>query len=183
MPKGRHKEDIEKADAMPTIVRNRGNPKLATGTGRRRGNLGAKHKHGIMSTNVGGEALFVAMESDADVLLVQEHGLGWLGLPGGQAAAMGKGWHGNWDPATANGNGRSGGTAVLTMRTTQIVRGGALTRWTIAAVSWTRRNPLHSGSVYNAHASDPADRSHIPSLLRVAIGPGWPWERALDTGR
>lgn len=37
---------------------------------------------------------------------------------------MGKGWHGVWDAARANGNGRSGGTAVLVRRPVQLVRGG-----------------------------------------------------------
>lgn len=69
---------------------------------------------------------------------------------------MGKGWDGICGPAIADGNGRSGGTAVLTRRPTQIVRGGALMRRTIAVVSWTRRNRPHIGSIYNDQASYPA---------------------------
>lgn len=45
---------------------------------------------------------------------------------------MDKVWHGLWGSATANGNGRSGSTAVVT------------------------RNRLHKGCVYNDQASDPA---------------------------
>lgn len=69
---------------------------------------------------------------------------------------MGEGWHNIWDPARANGNGRSDGTAVLTRRPTQIVRGGTLARGTIAIVSWARWNRLHIGSRYNAQAAAPA---------------------------
>lgn len=39
VPKGKHTEAIEKADTAPTTVRSSGNPMLASGTGKRRGNL------------------------------------------------------------------------------------------------------------------------------------------------
>lgn len=57
-----------------------------------------------MTINIGGnrEALFLAMESDADILLVAKHRLDGLGLQGVQAAVMGAGWRGIWDPAIAN---------------------------------------------------------------------------------
>lgn len=63
-------------------------------TGARRANLSATHKHGIMAINVGGsrEALVLAMDSKADILLVQEHRLDGRGY----LAAMGKVWHGIW---------------------------------------------------------------------------------------
>lgn len=84
-------------------------------TGRRCANLSAKHKHGIMTINV--EALFPAMESNADIRLVQEHRLDNPGYCGTSA------------------------------KTTQLVRGGGLSRGAVAVVSWTRRNRLLTGSV------------------------------------
>lgn len=52
-----------------------------------------RDKHSAMMINAGGsqEALFLAMETGADIFLVREH--------------MGKGWHGMWDPTTAHGSG------------------------------------------------------------------------------
>lgn len=61
-----------------------------------------------------------SLKTGADVLLVQEHCIAGPGLPEVQAAAVGEGWHGIWDPATVHGSCRSGGTAVLTERPTQI---------------------------------------------------------------
>lgn len=108
-----------------------------------------------MTINVGGSraALTAALGIDAPVLLVQEHRVDGPGLPSAQAAAMGAGWHGVWDQGTANGNGRSGGTAVPVRRPTQIVRGGRIRRGTVAVICWTRRSRLHVGSVYNAQST------------------------------
>lgn len=62
--------------------------------------------HRILAVHVGGsrEALVVAMKTDADRLLVQEHRIVGPGLPRIQGLAMGKGWHGVWDAAAANGS-------------------------------------------------------------------------------
>lgn len=119
--------------------------------------LGSTHAHLVMTINIGGsrEALVNAMDTDAWVLLVQKHRVAGPGLPGIQGIAMGKGWHGVYDAAKANGNGRSGGTAVLVRRPVQIMRGGRLYRGTIAVISWTRRSRMHVASVYNAHEADP----------------------------
>lgn len=80
-----------------------------------RSHLGSTRAHMVMTLNVGGsrEALINAMDVDARILLIQEHRIAGLGLPGIQGLAMSKGWHGVWDAATTNGIGRSGGTAVL----------------------------------------------------------------------
>lgn len=77
----------------------------------------------VVEVNVGGsrEALFLAMEIDIDIFLVQEHRIAGPGLPGVQATALGKGGDGVWYPVAAHGSGRSGGTAVLTRRPAQIV--------------------------------------------------------------
>lgn len=76
--------------------------------------------------------------------------------PRAQAAAMGKGWHGIWDSAAGHGSGRSGGTAVLARRPTQLVRGGALALGAAATVDWTRRTRLHVGPDSNTQATDPS---------------------------
>lgn len=109
---------------------------------RRRSHLGSAHSHLVMTLNVGGsrEALINAMDTEARVLLIQEQKIASPGLPGIQGLAMGKGWHRVWDAAKANGNGRSGGTAVLVRRPGQIVRGGRIDRGTVAIVSWTRKS-------------------------------------------
>lgn len=88
--------------------------------------LGSTHAHLIMAINVGGsrEALINAMDTEARVLLIQEHLVVGPGLPGIQGLVMGKGWHGVWDAARANGNGRSGRTVVLVRRPVRIMRGG-----------------------------------------------------------
>lgn len=52
---------------------------------------------------------------------------------------------------------RSGGTAILTTRVTQIVRGGALSPGTNAMVSWMRRSRLHEGLASNTQATDPSN--------------------------
>lgn len=125
-----------------------------------RAHLGGAKKHVVMTINVGGSraALVNAMYSDVAILLVQEHRLDGSSLLGMQSGAMGKGWHGIWGLALANGNGRSGGTAVLASGASQTVRGGTLARGTIVVVSWTWRNRLHIGSVYNTQAAGPHNR-------------------------
>lgn len=115
-----------------------------------RSHLGSSHARVVMTLNVGGsrEALIAAMETEAHVLVFQEHRVAGPGLPGLQGVDMEKGWHGVWDAAWANGNGRSGGTAVLVRRPVHIFRGGRLDRGTKAVVSWTRRSRIHLMSVY-----------------------------------
>lgn len=92
----------------------------------RRDTWGALKQQAVLTISVGGsrEALTLAMETDAEILLIQEHRIAGPGLPGIQGLAMGKGWRGVWDAAQANGNGRSGGTDVLVRRPDQVMRGG-----------------------------------------------------------
>lgn len=110
----------------------------------------------VVTKNIGGsrDALMEALDMDAHVLLVQEHRVDGAGLPSAQAAAMGASWHGVWGPATASSICRSGGTAVLVRRPTQIVRGGRMHKGTVAVICWTRRSRLHVASVYNAQSTD-----------------------------
>lgn len=101
------------------------------------------------------------MESSADVLLAQEHRLDGPGLPGMQAAAMGKVWHGIWGPALANGN----GPLRFWRGPTPIARGGTLARGTIGVVSWVRRTRLRIASVHDAQAADPGQAGVTAHLL------------------
>lgn len=91
------------------------------------------------------------MGTDAEVLLIQEHRIAGPGLPGSHGLAMGKGWHGVWDAARANGNGGRGGTVVLVRRPMQIMRGARMTRGTIAVTGWTRRGRICVASIFNSH--------------------------------
>lgn len=97
---------------------------------RKKAHLGTLTQHAVLTLNVGGskEALILKMETDADILLIQEHRIARPSLPSIQGMAMRKGWHGVWGAATANAKGRIGGTTVLVRRPTQILRGGRMTR-------------------------------------------------------
>lgn len=90
---------------------------------------GGKTEHQIASVNLGGsrEALTSALEMKVSVLLLPEHRIAGTGLPRVQAMAMGRVWHGIWYATQANGNGRSGGTAVLVRRPAPIIRRGIST--------------------------------------------------------
>lgn len=57
--------------------------------------MGSRHTRGGMTINLRGsrEMFFLAMETEADILLIQEHRVAGPGLPVLQAAAKGKGWH------------------------------------------------------------------------------------------
>lgn len=134
----------------------------------RRAHLSGAKKHVAMAIDVAGcgEALVDAMDGGVVTLLVQEHQLAGPSLLGSPSAAMGTGWHGIGDPAFANGNGRSGGTAVLTRRPTERVCGDTLARGTIAIVSWTRRNRTHTGSKHNAQAADPTQPEATAQMFR-----------------
>lgn len=59
--------------------------------GGRRGHLGSRNGHGVVTSSAGGsrEALLLVMERDADILLVHEHRIAGPGLPGVRAVAMG----------------------------------------------------------------------------------------------
>lgn len=74
------------------------------------------------------EALILAMETEAEILLVQEHRIAGPGLPGVQGLSVGKWWHGVRVAAVANSNGRSAGTAVLVRRPVQVMRVGRRVR-------------------------------------------------------
>lgn len=88
--------------------------------------MGALTQHAALTRNIGGsrEALILAMETDAEILPIQEHRIAGPRLQGIQGLAMGKGWPGAWDAARAHGNGTGGGTAVLVRKPIQIMRGG-----------------------------------------------------------
>jgi exonuclease III len=107
--------------------------------------------HLIVSCNVGGsrDALNMIMGLSCQVLLVQEHRVDGAGLPGLQALAASKGWHGVWDQADSKAkHGRSGGTAVLVRMPIQVSRTKTLRRATVACIAWTRTTRLHVASVY-----------------------------------
>lgn len=129
--------------------------------------LGSTHAHPVEAMNLGGslEALVNAMETDARVLLIQEHRVAGPGLPGIQGIPMGKGWHGVWDAATAKGNGRSGGTAALVRRPVPTIGGGRMDRGERAVVSWTRRSRMQVASVYNACEGDPNMNKPLANCL------------------
>lgn len=78
------------------------------------------------------------MEIDAGILYIKEHLIAGPGLPSIQGLAMGQGV---WDATTTNGNGRSGGTAMLVRRPAQVLRGGRMGRGTIVIIGWTRPEP------------------------------------------
>lgn len=111
-------------------------------------------------------------------------------MPRMQGLAMGKGWQAVWDVAVSNGDGRSGGTAVLVRRPAQVMRGGPMNRGTVAVTSWTRRNRLHVASAYDAHEADPGyeqtarvmptNGKHIWLELQVPLGLQGDWHMGAE---
>lgn len=161
--KGAERATLTTPKPDPCTTRRREEGRREHNGHKKKAHIGAKHAHTIMTINIGGntEALINAMDTDARIVLTQEHWVARPGLPGFQGLAMG---HGVWDAATTNGNGSSGGTAVLVWRPVQIMHGGRMDRGTIAVVSWTRKSRVHVASIYDA---DEGDSQHEDTTRRI----------------